>query len=142
MRTGTDHFKETIEAKLQEIASKDELFAETLKKENKNIDECINYIFETVQKQGHVGYTDDEVFAMAVHYYDEDDIKAEKTISANVVVNHQPELNEEEKEELKAKARQEVIDAEKEKMLSKRSNVKVVKKPSDEEKKQLQPSLF
>lgn len=73
--TTTDPFKKTIEAHLQEIAQNDKLFAETLKKPNKNIDSCINYIYSEVKKANRIGWKDDEVFNMAIHYYDEDSIK-------------------------------------------------------------------
>ncbi|MCW0484044.1 PcfK-like family protein [Gaoshiqia sediminis] len=87
----TDNFKKVIEAHLQHRASMDPLFAVTLKKENKNIDDCITYILNTVHKSGCNGFTDDEVFGMAAHYYDEDNIEVGKPINARVVVNHKVE---------------------------------------------------
>lgn len=102
---GTEAFKQTIKAYLDERAEKDELFAISYAKEGKSIDECCNYIFNQVQKSGCCGFTDDEIFGMAVHYYDED-IKKEdcKTINGNVVVNHQVELTEAEKAEARENA--------------------------------------
>ena len=138
MRTGTDLFKEAIQGKLNELASKDSLFAETLKKENKNIDDCISHIYRQVQDSGRKGFTDDEVYAMAVHYYDEDDIKVAKgNAPSKVIVNHVPELSDEEKEELKERARKEVIEEERLRIVQKRT--KPVKEAS---KKTEQPSLF
>ncbi|WP_183560604.1 PcfK-like family protein [Mucilaginibacter sp. SP1R1] len=70
-------FKAAINNYLQAAASKDSLFAETLKKVNKNIDECCTYIINEVQKlhkSKAIAMADEEVFAMAVHYYDEDSI--------------------------------------------------------------------
>ena len=67
-------FKAQIENYLNELAAKDELFAVTLKKENKNIDDCITYILNQVQQSGKMGFADEEIYGMAVHYYDEDDI--------------------------------------------------------------------
>lgn len=81
-------FKAQIENYLNELAAKDELFAVTLKKENKNIEDCITYILNQVQKSGKMGFADEEIYGMAVHYYDEDDIEVGKKISAKVVVNH------------------------------------------------------
>lgn len=81
-------FKAQIENHLKELATKDELFAFTLKKENKNIEDCITYILNEVQKSGKMGFADDEIYGMAVHYYDEDDIQVGKKVSAKVVVNH------------------------------------------------------
>lgn len=102
---GTDNFKRTIQDYLEVRVKTDELFAKFYAKENKNIDECVNFILSQVQKSGCNGFTDDEIFGIAVHYYDEDNIKDIKPISCNVVVNHKVELTEEEKSELKNKAR-------------------------------------
>lgn len=87
----TDAFSKIISEHLQGVALNDHLFAETLKKPNKNIDDCLTYILNTVQKSGCNGFEDSEVFAMAVHYYDEDDIKAGKPVKCKVVVNHTEE---------------------------------------------------
>ena len=38
----TEHFKRTIQAYLQQRASEDRLFAESYRKEGKNIDDCIH----------------------------------------------------------------------------------------------------
>lgn len=45
------------------------------------------------------GFSDDEIYSMAVHYYDEDNIEVGKPNSCKVVVNHTIELTEEEKAE-------------------------------------------
>ena len=45
---GTEQFKTVIQNHLNELAASDTLFAQTLNKENKNIDECINYILGKV----------------------------------------------------------------------------------------------
>lgn len=84
----TEAFTNVISSHLQSVAEKDSLFAETLKKPNKNIQDCITYILNTVQKSGNNGFADDEVFGMAIHYYDEDDIKVGAPIKGRVVVNH------------------------------------------------------
>ena len=34
------------------------------------------------------GFDDDEIYSMAMHYYDEDDIEIGKPISCKVMVNH------------------------------------------------------
>lgn len=132
----TDNFKKAIENHLNQLAEKDSLFAETLKKENKNIDDCITYILNEVQKSGCNGFEDSEIYGMAVHYYDEDDIKPGKRTNATVVVNHVIELTEEEKAQAKKKALEEAIEEEKEKMKKKRE----AKKPVESSK--AKPSLF
>lgn len=99
-------FKTTIKAYLDKRAAEDELFAKTYAKENKNLDECCNYILQQVQKSGCMGFADEEIYGMAVHYYDEDDIKNVKPVSAGkIVVNHVVELSEAEKAEAKEKAK-------------------------------------
>jgi len=65
----TEHFNNTIKAYLDRRANEDVLFAITYAKANKNIDDCITYIFNTVKKSDCNGFTDDEVYSMAVHYY-------------------------------------------------------------------------
>ena len=47
---GTEHFKSVIQCYLENRASYDELFAETFRKENKSIAECVTYILSEVQK--------------------------------------------------------------------------------------------
>lgn len=101
---GTSHFKRTIEAYLAQRAAEDTLFAATYKKPNKNIDDCITYILNEVKRSGCNGFTDGEIFSMAVHYYDEDSIEVDKPINAQVVVNHTVELTPEEKEEARRQA--------------------------------------
>lgn len=101
----SNHFKRTIEEYLKNRAETDTLFAGRFTKPEKNIDDCITYIFNTVQKSGCNGFADDEIYSMAVHYYDEDNIEIGTPMNSHVVVNHVVELTEEEKEE----ARQEAI---------------------------------
>ncbi len=120
----SDNFQKIIYNHLESLASKDSLFAETLKKPNKNIEDCIKYIFNQVQKSGRNGFVDEEIYGMAVHYYDEDDIKVDGPVNMNVVVNHKVELSEEEIKEAKRKALDEVLMAEKEKLLKKSANKK------------------
>lgn len=105
----SNQFKETIKAYLDKRASEDELFAVTYQKENKNLDECCNYVMKCAKDGGCAAYSDDEVFGWAVHYYDEDDIKNIKTISGKVIINKSVELTEEDKAQAKAEAMKEAI---------------------------------
>ena len=104
----TTHFKETIKTYLEQRARVDELFAPNLEKPHKNIDDCINYILNEVKKSGCNGFADEEIYGMAVHYYDEDMIptQQDRNISEHVVVNHTVELTEEEKAEAHQRAMQ------------------------------------
>lgn len=115
-KKGTDRFTETIKNHLRQRAKEDPLFIKTLNKENKNIDDCIAYILTQVKKIGAMGYTDDEIFGMAVHYYDEDDLEVNDPIKCNVVINHKPELTPEEIEELRDQARKEVLREQRQRM--------------------------
>ncbi len=99
MTHGTEHFKQTIKSYLDGRAQADELFAARYTNPKKNIDDCCTYIMNQVQRSGCNGFTDDEVYSMAVHYYDEDDIDVGKPINCQVVVNHTVELTAEEKEQ-------------------------------------------
>ena len=102
---GTENFKRTIQGYLEKRAQTDELFAKSYAKPNKSIDECITYIFNEVRQSGCNGFEDNEIFGMAVHYYDEDNLDVGKKINCNVVVNHTVELTEKEKQEIIEKAR-------------------------------------
>jgi hypothetical protein len=104
----TPAFKQTIKSYLEERGSKDPLFAHIITKPGKNIDDCITYILNTVKNSGFNGFTDDEVYSMAIHYFDEDNVKAGPEISCQVVVNHKVELTEEEKTEARKKAMEEL----------------------------------
>jgi len=106
----TEHFKNTIKAYLDKRANDDILFAVTCAKANKNIDDCITYILNTVQKSGCNGFTDDEVYSMAVHYYDEDSIEVGTRPNCHITVNHTVELTEEEKQQARKEAVQKVQD--------------------------------
>lgn len=92
-------FKQVFQNYLVEYAKSDSLFAANYLKSNKSLDDCITYILNTIQKSGYNCLTDDEVYNMAIHYYDEDTIEVGKPVSCKVVVNQHVELTEEEKQQ-------------------------------------------
>lgn len=117
----TEHFKQTIKAYLDERAKNDELFAVSYAKENKNMDGCVTFILNQVKRSKCMGLTDEEVYSLAVHFFDEDDIEIGNPIACNVIVNHTVELTEEEK----AQARQDALkeyQAEQLRKMQKRTN--------------------
>ena len=117
----TEHFKQTIKAYLDERAKNDELFAVSYAKENKNMDNCVTFILNQVKRSKCMGLTDEEVYSLAVHFFDEDDIEIGNPIACNVIVNHTVELTEEEM----AQARQEAFkeyQAEQLRKIQKRTN--------------------
>lgn len=101
----TEHFKSVIKAYLDLRAGYDELFAVSYSNPNKSLDDCVTYILNEVQKSGCAGFADEEIYSMALHYYDEDSIEVGKPINGKVIVNHHVELTEQEIEQ----ARQEAI---------------------------------
>jgi len=77
---------------LKERAALDALFAPSLEKEKKSLGGCWNYILSEARKKAENGCAcleDEEVFNMAVHYYDEDDIKV-SSVHIEAEVSHQP----------------------------------------------------
>lgn len=117
----TEHFKQTIKAYLDERAKNDELFAVSYAKENKNMDDCVTFILNQVKRSNCMGLTDEDVYSLAVHFFDEDDIEIGNSIACNVIVNHTVELTEEEK----AQARQDALkeyQAEQLRKMQKRTN--------------------
>ena len=135
---GTEHFTRTIAEYLNQRAMTDPLFAPNLAKPNKNIEECVTYILNEVQKSGCNGFDDDEIYSMAVHYYDEDNIEVGKLINCQVAVNHVVELTEEEK----AEARQEAIKQYQREELAKIQKRDERPKKVQTQAPQLQTSLF
>lgn len=100
----TELFKNTIKAYLDKRAVEDALFAASYAKESKTLNDCVTFILNQVKESGCNGFADDEIYSMAVHYYDEDDINVGESISGNVVVNHAVELTDEEKEQARKDA--------------------------------------
>ena len=95
----TDYFKQIIQTYLEQRAESDTLFAPRYHNPRKSIDDCITYILNEVRRSGCNGFADDEIYSMALHYYDEEDIDVGKPINCKVVVNHTIELTEEEKQQ-------------------------------------------
>ena len=134
---GTQAFNDTIKAYLEERAENDALFAVKFANPSKSVEDCVTYILNQVQKSGSNGFTDAEVYGMAIHYYEEKEIEVGNPINCKVVVNHTVELTEEEKEE----ARQEAIAKLRDEQVAKMR--KTTAKKATENKPQVeQPSLF
>lgn len=134
---GTRAFNDTIKAYLEERAENDALFAVKFANPSKSVEDCVTYILNQVQKSGCNGFTDAEVYGMAIHYYEEKEIEVGNPINCKVVVNHTVELTEEEKEE----ARQEAIAKLRDEQVAKMR--KPTAKKATENKPQVeQPSLF
>ncbi len=139
-----DPFMLAIEAHLQERAANDELFAETLKKPAKSLKACVDYIYSEVKKTGRQGFTDAEVFGMAVHYYDEDNVnppanvQKPKTIVNTAIAAPAPvELSAEDKEKARKLAHDRAIEKEAQRLATKKKAATSAVKPTE-----VQQSLF
>ena len=120
----TDYFKLTILNYLESRAQADDLFAPRYANPKKNIDDCVTYILNQVKQSGCNGFTDDEIYSMALHYYDEDNIEIGNSLKCKVVVNHTIELTEAEKAEARQKAMQQAQDEAYKKLTQGRSKPK------------------
>src|SRR5699024_11252863 len=85
------------------------------------IDGCINFIIHQGKKIGVQGYTDDEIYGLAIHYYDEDDLEECDPIDCGIVVDHKPELSNEEKQGLREQVRKEEMEKERKRLHSRKS---------------------
>jgi len=135
----TENFKRVIQKHLEERAAQHPLFAETMKKENKNIEDCITYILNIVKKTERNAFEDSDIYGLAVHYYDEDNLEIGKPVvgNVNVISPYQVEFTDEDRAEAKSKAMEALIEEERKK-LTKKPVVKKEEKKEEEE----QASLF
>lgn len=88
-------FETSIKNFLDQLAQEDELFAKTYAKKNKSIKECCQFIYQQVQKArtGNarcVACEDDEIYGLAIHYYDEDDLEVSNEKTQVEEVKHVP----------------------------------------------------
>ena len=137
--SGTEQFPRTIAEYLNLRAATDPLFAPNLAKPHKNIEDCITYILKQVQQSACNGFEDDEIYSMALHYYDEDDLEVGSPVACHVVVNHTIVLTEEEKAEAHKQAIQQ-YQAQELRRLQEPKRVKA--KASTDSEQVPQPSLF
>ena len=107
---GTRAFQDTLEQYLSSMAQQDQLFADKFNNPSKTMEGCVNFVLSEVQKSGMNGFTDPEIYSMAVHYFVEEGIKDVPAMKDwQVVVNHQVELTAEEIEEMRQKAKEKVL---------------------------------
>lgn len=120
MNKSTGLFKNRIKKELDLRASENPLFKEKYDNPDKNLDDCIQYIFKEVEASGCNGFEDEEVFSMAIHYYSEADLKPTgKKLSPKVIINEEVKLTAEEIQSARAEAKERVIQEEMDKMRSK-----------------------
>ena len=135
---GTMAFADTIRHYLEKRAENDVLFAVKFANPSKSVEDCVTYIINEVKKSGCNGFTDDEIFGKAVHYFEENEIEVGNPINCKVVVNHTVELTEEEKEQ----ARQDAIERLRQEEMAKLRKPIQPKKATEKKLQDVQPSLF
>ena len=111
-------FETSIKNFLDDLAKEDELFAKTYAKPNKSIKECCKYIYQQVEKERKgsdrcVACEDEEIYGLAIHYYDEDDIEVSGPKSQVEDVQH-VETPKKSKAKSKAKPKLEIAPKEEE----------------------------
>lgn len=107
-------------------------------KKKKDIKACCNYIISEVRKTGRTGFNDEEIFGMALHFYDEEDVKApdgNPQTGVKVVVNKKIELTEADKKRIEEEARKKVEDEERAKAEKKIRDEKERERKKEEEKR-------
>lgn len=131
----SEGFLKSIKEYLDKRAATDEQFAISYAKQTKSLIECCHYILNEVMESGRKGFADDEIYGMAVHYYDEDNIKDVKPIDGRVVVNHTIELTDEEKAEAHREAIRQEVEAERKRL----EDIKKAKQEKQEKHQKEQP---
>lgn len=125
-------FKDTLELWLKNRATTDTEFAKDFAKKNKSVDNCCKYIEAMLlkkvldERKAHkdnsqcaaAAPSDDEVFAMALEYYHNDDIKLEPTSHDMVKILSMSAVSftDEEKEQMRKEAKMWFISQEKAKL--------------------------
>ncbi|MBR1783999.1 MAG: PcfK-like family protein [Bacteroidales bacterium] len=142
-------YEDKIKAYLDKRAAEDELFAKSYAKENKSLEECCLYILGEAMKKaveferGKAAVMDDDaVYGLAVHYYDEDDIKLEplNSVRAEVTTSQSAAAykpSKKDRENAKKAALERLIEEERNKLVAPRK-----KKQHDEPIQSNQMSLF
>ena len=131
---GTRAFQDTLKEYLDSMAESDQLFADKYNNPSKTMEGCVNFVLSEVQKSGMNGFTDPEIYSMAVHYFVEEGIKDVPAMKdCQVVVNHQVELTAEEIEEMRQKAKEKVLADEVTRLRNAGKKPSVVKPQQEEE---------
>lgn len=124
---GTERFGAVIKAYLDKRAGEDELFKAKYEAVNRPIEDIVAYIISEIQKSGVCGWTDDEVYSLAIHAAEEAELKIPNITQCQVVVNHHVELTEEEKAEQRALALKRFQEEELAKVRARNAKPKAVK---------------
>lgn len=133
---GSELFKKNIKQHLDKMAAEDGAFSAKYNNPDKSINKCIDYILGQVSKSGINGWTDDEIYGMAVHYFEETNVEILNSQVSDIVSN---QLTGAEKEAAKRAAREQYQEIELER-LEKKKEKKI--KVNQDIREDLQLSLF
>lgn len=101
-------FEKAIKAFLDDKAAKDPAFAEKYRSEKKNIADCCKFIIAEVRKSckgNEAACTDEYVYGLAMHYYDEENVRVPDNVPAcSVIVPGNVELSEADRKDAKEEA--------------------------------------
>ena len=134
----SENFKKVIQSFLEDKAKNDLMFTQRFNNPSKDINECISFVLHKVKESGCNGFTDEEIYGLALHYYDEDKLDPiAKIDQSRIVVNHVVELSEADKKEAHQLAMKKAIADQYGKLTSRQSSKnKTAETPSE------QASLF
>jgi hypothetical protein len=111
-------------------------FCRIVQQSRKKLDDCVTYILNTLKKSGCCGFSDEEIYSIATHYFDEIGLEIGNPTNCKVIVNHTVELTTEEKEQARQNAIQRAENEFYERMTKARKRPNVQPEPS------VQKSLF
>lgn len=132
-------FAEAIKSYLDRRASEDKMFAESYANPKKNIIKCCDFIVSEVKRQNRTAMTDDEVYGLAVHYYDEADPgRIDKGIASRAAIV----IPGEDKERLRAEAIEEYKRQCIEEIKNKENKLSAISANKRKEDKAELPTLF
>lgn len=139
-------FERAIKAFLDDKAEKDPAFAEKYRSEKKNIADCCKFIIAEVKKSckgNEAACTDQYVYGLAMHYYDEENIKVPANApSCRVVVPGDVKLTEEDIKEAKEEAIRKLREQEvQEQMRKERQRLEAAEKKAEAERKRKEERL-
>lgn len=139
-------FEKAIKAFLDDKSEKDEAFAKKYKSEKKNIADCCKFIIAEVKKSckgNEAACTDEYVYGLAMHYYDEENIKVPANApSCRVVVPGDIELSEEDKKEAREEAMRRLKEQEVQEQIRKeRQKQEAAEKKAEAERKRREAAI-
>lgn len=139
-------FEKAIKAFLDDKAEKDPAFAEKYNSEKKNIADCCEFIIAEVKKSckgKEAACTDEYVYGLAMHYYDEENIKVPANApSCSVVVPGNIELSEADRTEAREEALRRLKEQEVQEQIRKeRQKQEAAEKKAETERKRKEAAI-